>query len=608
MRRTVNIKPLLCVFLLICAAITALNAQATTTPSAQFEQRRQRLLDVVSQERDRGFFTVTAKFITGRDKEWATAMLDSLTTDESIGGMFYSYTAIGTYLRLRDQLPDSLKRKIRQAYRERTMYRGDTENHWVMYYTGLYLAAQTWPDEDRSQWFNGKSSTENFKEAEGWLNRWMNITTTIGQGEFDSPTYFIVFMTPMLTLYENALDPVMKRKARMMVDLLFADYAVDHLGGNYCGGHARDYPEDIVNPLSAPAALWAWLYFGEPKTELWSETRYHPRYRGGWETVFGAVSSYRLPDIIQKIATDRSKPYVETETKRVRNVIRFGLDKNPPVYKYMYMTGSYALGSLQGGILQPIQQHTWDITYISDKPNNTIFTLHPFYSGKELAMFFPEEQKFLSDEVNRYHLVYTDPNKWNSSSPYEQTFQHKNAIIVLYNIDKDAQQPHIDGFFPKTLDERKEDASGWIFCRAGSVYVAFFPLKPYEWIEEKVNWRWRSHVLRNGVVVEVGSSDEDGSFEQFQNRIIKSKPQCTEDGRTITVQYRTRGADDMKFTYQGERLLNGKKVDFSTYKLFNGPFIQSERGSGIVRMFSQGQVRELDFNKVTIREWKQSSR
>jgi hypothetical protein len=58
----------------------------------------------------------------------------------------------------------------------------------------------------------------------------------------------------------------------------------------------------------------------------------------------------------------------------------------------------------------------------------------------------------------------------------------------------------------------------------------------------------------------------------------------------------------MKFTFGGERTLNGKKVDFRTYKFFNGPFIQSERGSGIVKMTYKNQVRELDFNKVTIKE------
>jgi len=587
--------------ILLTVLLLVPSVEARAQPS--FEQRRQRLIEVVAGERDRSFFTVTAKLVTGKDKEFAIQMLDSLTTDQSIGGMFYSYAAIGSYLRLRDQLPDSLKAKMRNSFRERTMYRGDTENHWVMYYTGLYLAAQTWPNEGRSQWYNGKSSDENFREAEEWLNLWFKTSSTIGQGEFDSPTYFITFITPVLTLYEFASDPVMKRRAQMMADLLFADFAVEHLNGNYCGGHSRDYPEDIMNPLSAPAALWAWLYFGEPQFELWQETRYRPRHRGGWETVFGAMSSYRLSEIIYSIATDRSTPYVHTETKRVRNIIRFGLEKNPPVYKYTYMTRHYALGSLQGGILQPIQQHTWDVTFASDKPYNTIFTLHPFYSGKELAMFFPEEQKFLSDEVDRYHKIYTNPNKWNSSSPFEQTFQHKNTILVLYNIDKGITHPHIDGFFPKNLDERSIDPSGWIFCRMGATYVAFYSLRPYEWIEEEINWRWRSFELMNCIVVEVGSSDEEGPFEQFKRNLQARSPALTGGGRNPTIEYTTRSGDHMKFTFNGPRLLNGKPVNFAEYKFFNGPYLHSERKSGVVTMTYKNHVRELDFDKATIKEW-----
>jgi hypothetical protein len=266
------------------------------------------------------------------------------------------------------------------------------------------------------------------------------------------------------------------------------------------------------------------------------------------------------------------------------------------------MTPHYALGSLHGGILQPIQQHTWDVTYVSDKPNNTIFTLHPFYSGKELAMFFPEEQKFLADEVDRYHKVYTNPQKWNSSSPYEQTFQYKNTIIVLYDIVKGAMHPHIDGFFPKNLDERIEDASGWIFCRAGTTYVAFYPLKPYQWIEEDVNWRWRSKELKNGVVLEVGSSDEDGSFEQFKQRVTRGKPELQGFEKNPTVQYRTRSGDRMKFTFNRERVLNGKPVKLTDYRFFNGPFLQSDRGSGVVKMTCKDRVRVLDFNTVTIKE------
>jgi hypothetical protein len=62
----------------------------------------------------------------------------------------------------------------------------------------------------------------------------------------------------------------------------------------------------------------------------------------------------------------------------------------------------------------------------------------------------------------------------------------------------------------------------------------------------------------------------------------------------------------MMFTFDGERQLNGKKVDFLDYKFFNGPFIQSERGSGIIRMTQGEDVRELDFNKAAINVWKRS--
>jgi hypothetical protein len=590
------------VVFVLATLLYAWPAFSAGTEPGSFEARRQRLLDVASQEKETSPYSICARLAMHREVPLAISMLDSLVHDRVMGGMFFAYTMMGTYLHNRDVLPDSMKQKVRHAFAVRSMYRGDTENHWVMYYVGMYLAAQTWPGEDRASWFNGRSSRENFEEASGWLSNWMRVTATIGQGEFDSPTYSTVFLTPLTVLYEFAADPIMKRKAQMMLDLLFVDFAVDHLQGSYAGGHSRDYPEDITNPLAAPSTMWAWLYFGQPGFEQWDEARYRPRNRGSWETVFGALSSYRLPDVIGRIATDRSMPYVSTETKRVRNIIRSGDVKNPPVYKYMYMTSDFAMGSLQGGILQPIQQHTWDVTFASNQPNNTLFTLHPYYSGKELSMFFPEEQKFLAGEVDRYHKVYTNPNKWNSSSPFEQTFQHKNALIVLYDIPQGEHHPHVDGFFPKNLDARTTDSSGWIFCRKGSAYVAFFPLKPYEWIEEDVAWRWRSHDLRNGVVVVAGRQTDQGSFDAFKSAIISHTPSIDPSAAGYAVSYVTLSGDRMHFTFGGARTLNGTEVVLSSYRLFNGPFVQADVGSGVITIAYGGRSRVLDFNEVKITE------
>jgi hypothetical protein len=565
-----------------------------------FAARRARVLEVAAGESEYNLLTIAAKLKTGHDVPRAHHMLDSLTHDRAMGGMFYCYTLIGVYLHTRDVLPDALARQIREAFRVRTMYRGDTENHWVMYYTGLYLASQTWPDDPGTMWFNGKSSAENFSESRAWLEYWMKTTSTIGQGEFDSPTYMTVFLAPMLVLHEFALEGTMKKRAGMMADLLLADFAAEHLEGSYGGGHSRDYPEDIINPLGAPSTVWAWLYFGRPQFEQWNEVRYRPRHRGSWETVFAALSSYRLPGVIERMALDRTQPYVHREKKRTRNIIRFQSEKNLPVYKYTFMTKDYVLGSLQGGILQPIQQHTWDVTFASPEPHNTLFTLHPFTSARELAMFFPEEQAFLAAEVDRYHKVYTSPDKWNSSSPYEQTFQHRGSLIVLYNIEPGAQHPHIDGFFPANLEERTEDRSGWIFCRKGQVYVGVYPLAPYSWIKEEVDWRLRSNVLRNGVVVEVSSQSEAGSFEEFTGELRNRKPEVRNFNTTLTAAFTTRDGKRMQFTYGGKRLLDGRAVTFPVDKLFDGRWMQSTVGTGVIRMTDGVRTRTLDFPRAQV--------
>ncbi|MGB5875470.1 MAG: hypothetical protein WBG01_01230 [Bacteroidota bacterium] len=525
-----------------------------------------------------------------------------MASDTRARGRFHGYSLMATYLHFRSILPDSLHAKVREVFRSRGLYRGDTENHWVTTYTALYLAAQTWPSEPGTEWFNGRSSEENFREAEGWLNHWIEITTTIGQGEFDSPTYLPVFLIPMVVLYDFAADPVMKRKAQMMSDLILADFAAEQLRGNYGGGHSRDYPADITNPIVAQSTRIAWLYFGEPEFEFWDDPRFQPRIRAGWEVIWGALSSYRMPEMILQMATDRSTPYVHRERKRVRNIIRFADEMNPPVYKYTYMTGDYALGSLQGGILQPFQQHTWDVTFVSERPNNTIFTLHPSYSDRELGMFFPEELKVLATDVDRHKRVYTSPDKWNSSSPYEQTFQHENVIIVLYSITPGEQQPHIDGFFPKTLDDRTMDSTGWIFCRGGNTAVAFYPLMPYEWIDEEKNWRMRSHHLKNGAVVEVASVQTAQDYHEFMER-IRSRPITADDfDETLTVSYRSLAGDTLSFTYDGPRILNGRVVDLTETRLYDGPFISADVGTGLIELRYKDQVRVLDFQTGQIRE------
>jgi hypothetical protein len=217
-------------------------------------------------------------------------------------------------------------------------------------------------------------------------------------------------------------------------------------------------------------------------------------------------------------------------------------------------------------------------------------------------MFFPEELNVLAQDVDRYKLVYTSPDKWNSSSPYEQTFQHKNVLIVLYNIAPGAKHPHIDGFFPKNLDNCTVDPTGWIFCRGGNTAAAFCILKPFEWIQEEKDLRLRSHHLKNGVVVEVASVHSAGDFEEFVRRMRLRRVEAPDYDRTMTVSYRTLAGDTLTFTYDGARKLNGQIVDLTRTRFYDGPFMSSDVGSGIIELRYGGRVRIMDFQKVTITE------
>ena len=576
-----------------------------------YEKRAEYILSYYDTSLAGGYYSAAARYADGKEIATADSIFTAMLKDPR-GDMFWMFPCMGAYLHGVDRMSAATKAVVRNAWKTYAPYRGDTEHHWAMYYSTLYLATEQWPGLPGSEWYNGKSSDENRIDAKEYLIHWMEIATTIGQGEFDSPDYFAEYAISMSLLADFAKDPDMKKRGTMMFDYLLADFADEQLDGQYLGGYSRIYQPAVYKPLLSPASAYAWLYFGTGEPS-----------QSGW-VLLPALGEYRLPQIIYAIATDRSNSYVERERKRVRNVIRFGKEKNPPVYKYTYVTSDYGLGSLQGGLLQPIQQHTWGLRYTYGRPYTTIFGLHPYWSSYELGMFFPEEIKPLIADVVASKSTYNNPDKWTGGSPFERTFQYRNTLLVLYDIEPGTMTEHIDGFFPRNLQERIVDPSGWIFCKAGDTYLGWYPLQKGEWIEEHEtpgqaknaigrpvdidrstetgNWRFRSHSLQNGEVVEVRSKAEIGSFEKFCIALRAQKPKAVLKPGAVSVEYTTIGKERMKFAFPESRWLNGKAVDLTTTPLFDGPFLHAAVGSQKLSITHGREKLELDFKKLTITE------
>ena len=563
-------------------------------PAAQYEKdfrvRCDTLLQGLAEETELPSFpNIAARLKTGMDIEGAFEDFRQLLQNPT-GSIFYSYPVIGVYLHFEDMFTEDIKELVKEVFRSTPIYRGDTENHLLMYYTSLYLAAQTFPDLDK--WFNGKTSEENLNEAKGFLNYWYDITFSKGQGEFDSPVYITLYINTLLLLTDFAKEEDIQIKSRMALDLVLVDLAAEYLNGIYGGGHSRIYQRTIFDDREDDFSVFAYLYFGDIKKQI----------KGfGY---FAAISDYTLPQIIYHIATDRNQPYIHKEKKRVRNVIRFSDELNPPVYKYTYMTKDYVLGSLQGGILQPIQQHTWDLSINMEKKYNTVFSLHPYYSGYELAMFFPERLKIMTEDVIKSKGTYNKEDKWTGSSPYERTFQHEKTIIVLYDINPTDYVKHIDAFFPKSLDNLERSELGWVFGESGNVFFGYLPLKNYEWTEEgEFGYRLRSSFLKNGLIFEVTSKDNISSFEEFKRRIISNSLDYTNFDENLTVQYRNSDGDLMKFTYPDKRYLNDKEMRFDEYKLFESPYISAEIEEKKIEIKYKSLRRVLDLENLRIEDY-----
>ena len=243
------------------------------------------------------------------------------------------------------------------------------------------------------------------------------------------------------------------------------------------------------------------------------------------------------------------------------------------------MRKEYAVGSDQGGILQPIQQHSWDVTWsVPDARGvqNTFFTLQPHSSLHELQTYFVFGPDFGVEAVVRSKKTYDSPDKFVGGSPYEKIFQDQDTVITLYDIPAGARFPHINGFFSKDLREVIEDPSGWIFARGGDAWIACRPLQPYSWKPiEGGGRRLFSPYLKNGTVVQVAAASEFPTLAAFRARDHSAAPEIQCRGRADRPLPIASGARSRVHLWP-EPKVDGKPIGYASWPLFGGPFLQAD--------------------------------
>ena len=531
------------------------------------EVRKKVIGDVARQEGPPYFAKIAARIKTNFKTEVACSQLDTLLAREQ-GDMFWMYGCAGLYYSCKSELPQSYKDKVRRAWKLCTPYRGDTDNHFLMYYSSLYLMAQEWDDLSESEWFLGKSSKQITKESKEYLEHWIDETVRYGMSEFDSPRYMYYYITPLVLLAEYVADGKFKTKCEMMLELLLADYAHDYYFGNYVGAHSRVGFDQALDSRKAETASYGQFYFEDSVSLVMPDV------------AFAAMGKWECPEIIKKIATKKTFPFKSIEEQRVRKVVRGEEDQRVPV-KRMLMTKHFALGSMNGGLVSPIQQQSWTLTINTSKENNVVTGLHPYVSASELGKYFPEKPSWQLERIEATKKGYSSEDKFIGGSPYESIHQEGHILYVDYvNVPQDVRYQHCDIIFPKWVREYADHDS------ALHVGVVFGLDSTTVQICTKSRYSWAG----------------DGNYLRIRIPFVDGKASYTMECFS---------SQDIADGYQPRSAIMGPPVRSTKYRprkesqyAFESPYVKKMRGANVVRLLWKNQSRTLDFKANRIIEKK----
>lgn len=555
--------------------------------------------------------SVSANLLLGRKIEECSArVIELMETPGS--GPFWMLPIVTATFSGRDLLSEEAHAAIREAWKTSYQLRGDTENHFAMYYTMLYLMSEMYPNEPGETWYTGKSSEENLKESRDYLIDWMDIMTTIGQGEFNPTHYIGEYAIPMLFLVSWAEDPEMRLRGKMVLDWLYAGLAANTINGVLRGPNSRTDDSSVVERWNSLASFFSWINFGNT-----------PPQRGfSWGNYYAIVAAnYEVPEVIYRIAMDRDGPFEQRDLKRSRHRWRYADVAKRPIYKTTYMTKDYAVGSYQGGMADPIQTHVWDVTWATPDPRGmhpTMFSVHPYSASEGMQAYFNVRPDTMVTAVAAEGKPsYDVADKLVGCSPYEAVMQDQDTIIALYDIPEGTRFEQVNGFFSKELEGITEDASGWIFARGGDSYLAYYPMADYRWeahmaykrLPSTGGYKYErvesgSQIIvsphrKNGTIVQAAAVSEFSSFEDFK-AAIRSLPLEIKLEPTPQVKFQSLRGNELSFKFGSAPMVDGKRIDYSKWKLFEGPYLNAEKGSRKLKITHGRLMRTLDFDTLSI--------
>ncbi len=390
--------------------------------------------------------------------------------------------------------------------------------------------------------------------------------------EIDSAGYASHTMKNIYNFYDFSDDPVMKYRAKGVLDLWWTDWALEQIGGVRGGSKARCYqgsPCQIGYYNSGASGCWFYLNIGNPNQK-------------DIYTMTVATSAYRMPLVTMDIALGRGNACYEYLSRRPGLSVLpkpagladdyYAIDPfEPEIVKYTYVTPDFVMGTSH---LPKRNELDWSNISDQNRWHGVIF------AGNPDARIFPQCEGL--------------GGGGSKSTTYNEQWSIQNkGTLITQKLSTSWLAGNLRVWFASMLTITEE--SGWVFAQAPNAYAAVKVVYGgYTW--QTANWLKCSEVY-TPVIIEAARKSDFADFQAFKTAVLNNPISYT--NKVLTYQGLLNSGN---FTFYADSwqspLLNGQPINYKPQFTFQSPYLNEDWASGVVTISKDARALTLDFNKV----------
>jgi hypothetical protein len=499
--------------------------------------------------------------------------------------------------------PGTKQNLAEQAFRYSAYLNGGgTENHKTMWITSANVLP-TYLQGDRG--LAHQSKEQSLEQSKQQLRHFVKGLYAAGAGEWDSPTYSMFTGHGLMNIIDFSEDPEARLLAQAGLDWIVSYYALKHVDGLFVPpnqrGHYREAYDSIVDQTG-------YLWWGGDR-RLDQERMKTWRY-----AIHPATSNYRPNEVITDIA-NRRLPGLPVELRNSKPNYWFGQNQKPQAGVYpetLYIDQHFTMGSLWSGHSSQITR--FGIGVDTDQGGVLITGGHPRksdHTGKKIDHGY-------GDGISRYL----------------QSAQAGQTYLALAQIPEDEPIDYMFVSIPP--DTRVISNNEWMTYPIGKVTIAVRGIGGQAEIgkaqlttkQEKQNDRAEKKgnplphqpadivMVRGrqvGFVVEVLNTLDEKEIQAALNVTQLDEGSLASDaavkylnsnGRSISLRFNPDPNGDRHGDRRAEASIDGNPVDYETWPIASGPFIEQEPGRLSVYNGKDGFVIDFTGEEPVYSSWK----